>query len=242
MSEEVRPSKKDKVWFYLLFANILRYFTQPRIILFVDPIFRMSPQRPNVILEVLLKYKGWCTIISIFITWVHLHFNTKWDPNFISTITPLRISRRKVDNNSENPSAKSFKRELTLAPCLCQPDIKRIDYLFSLWDWGAWVIKGLLYHPYGLPYKFTTITALVFKSSRQKTSLHNEWIKHYMPRVLVTLKKSRKKHTKLNKSSAIGNPVMNRWIMNVTKNCFGIASTCALVQVLQVNSLQLVSA
>ena len=115
---------------------------------------------------------GRCTIISIFIKWVHLHFNTKWNSNFISTIAPLRISRRKVDNNSENPSAKSFERELTLAPYLCQPDIKHIDYLFSLWDWGAWVIKGLLYHPFGLPYKFTTITALVFKSSRQKTLLH----------------------------------------------------------------------
>ena len=97
-----------------------------------DPIFRMSSQRPNIIMQELLKCKGRCTIISMFITWVHLHFNTKWDPNFISTITPLRISRRKVDNNSENPSAKSFERELTLAPYLCQPDIKHIDYLFSL--------------------------------------------------------------------------------------------------------------
>ena len=132
MSEEVRPSKKGQSMILLTVCKYSALFYATSYILFVDPIFRTSPQRPNVILEVLLKYKGWCTIISIFITWVHLHFNTKWDPNFISTITPLRISRRKVDNNSENPSAKSFKRELTLAPCLCQPDIKHIDYLFIL--------------------------------------------------------------------------------------------------------------
>ena len=31
-SEDVRPSKKDKVWFYVLFATFLCYFTQPRIL------------------------------------------------------------------------------------------------------------------------------------------------------------------------------------------------------------------